>query len=698
MRPRPASMLVAAVLMILAAAPAVASDGGNTPEGLEEGYGLPSFNESQGCGEPSTSNPLATAMGWLGDAELIRGYKGGFYGRSIGAVRDQLVEWVVPMSGGKVVLVHERALPAFQRVTANLAAEQANGNYYTVRPEHTFGFAPRTVGGKFGFSNHAFGTAVDINSTTNPYSAANVLITDMPGWYVAAWKEAGFCWGGEWVDIKDPMHFSWKGPAATPEYGEVPAAQPTATTATGFGTRVASYPLPFGSLDPEGRYVIADATGNGLADVFQVTEKSFGTQVDWSRTNRRHDWCAVDRAAILDVDLEGRDVLLGDYERNGRLDLWLLDRSGPIVDIEIVLRSSEFETTADVATAVPVEPDDIYLLGDHDGDGRVDLFVVRRTADSTDIEVWNGADGFQTVLADVATVLGDTRSAHFAIGDRDLDDSPDLYVLDGSGLRILLNGFDGDVQTPAAPLAADVWEVAVNDFDGDGRDDLWVLHEDGVLDIYRGNTALAGASLTSWFVAANWTCDANEPLYDYEGLFRDDEGNVHEDAIDELGGRGITRGCNPPFNDEFCPDRPITRGEMAALLDRALGLPETTTNFFVDDGDSIFEANINRLAAAGITLGCNPPDNDRFCPGTQVTRGQMAAFLVRGFDLVAGEGSNRFVDDDDSVFEDDIDRLAAAGVTLGCNPPANDRYCPVSNVTRAQMASFIIRAIGTQAS
>ena len=76
----------------------------------------------------------------------------------------------------------------------------------------------------------------------------------------------------------------------------------------------------------------------------------------------------------------------------------------------------------------------------------------------------------------------------------------------------------------------------------------------------------------------------------------------------------------------------------------------------------------------------------------------MAAFLVRGFDLVAGEGSNRFVDDDDSVFEDDIDRLAAAGVTLGCNPPANDRYCPVSNVTRAQMASFIIRAIGTQAS
>ena len=57
MTSRPALVLVA-LLMILAAAPVAASDERNTPEGLEEGYGLPSFNESQGCGEPATSNPL----------------------------------------------------------------------------------------------------------------------------------------------------------------------------------------------------------------------------------------------------------------------------------------------------------------------------------------------------------------------------------------------------------------------------------------------------------------------------------------------------------------------------------------------------------------------------------------------------------------------------------------------------------------
>jgi len=35
---------------------------------------------------------------------------------------------------------------------------------------------------------------------------------------------------------------------------------------------------------------------------------------------------------------------------------------------------------------------------------------------------------------------------------------------------------------------------------------------------------------------------------------------------------------------------------------------------FVDDNESIHEASIEAIAAEGITTGCNPPTNDRFCP------------------------------------------------------------------------------------
>jgi len=77
-----------------------------------------------------------------------------------------------------------------------------------------------------------------------------------------------------------------------------------------------------------------------------------------------------------------------------------------------------------------------------------------------------------------------------------------------------------------------------------------------------------------------------------------------------------------------------------------------------------------------------------------VTRGQMAAFLVRALDLRSPADSDRFVDDNGSEFQHDIEALAAAEVTLGCNPPTNDRYCPTEVVTRGQMAAFLHRALG----
>jgi hypothetical protein len=71
----------------------------------------------------------------------------------------------------------------------------------------------------------------------------------------------------------------------------------------------------------------------------------------------------------------------------------------------------------------------------------------------------------------------------------------------------------------------------------------------------------------------------------------------------------------------------------------------------------------------------------------------MAAFLTRALQLPAYTGPDRFVDDDNSVFEGAIERLAQAGITLGCNPPTNNRFCPNDFVTRGQMAAFLKRAL-----
>jgi hypothetical protein len=180
----------------------------------------------------------------------------------------------------------------------------------------------------------------------------------------------------------------------------------------------------------------------------------------------------------------------------------------------------------------------------------------------------------------------------------------------------------------------------------------------------------------------------------YGGTFVDDDADLFEQAIEWLVYEGITTGCNPPVSDRYCPDGLVTRGQMAAFLVRALGYTDDGGgDLFVDDDGHVFEGAIDRLGAAGVTRGCNPPANDRFCPGRQVTRAEMAAFLTRALGYDNPGAGDWFVDDDGTIYEEAIDRLRFAEVTLGCNPPVNNRYCPTEDVTRGQMAAFLRRAL-----
>lgn len=179
------------------------------------------------------------------------------------------------------------------------------------------------------------------------------------------------------------------------------------------------------------------------------------------------------------------------------------------------------------------------------------------------------------------------------------------------------------------------------------------------------------------------------------GTFLDDDGSVHEGNIEAIAGAGITHGCSQE-GDRFCPGDPVTRGEMAAFLRRALNLPNGETAGFTDTEGSIFAQDIDALAAAGITKGCGDAGSGLFCPDDPVLRGAMAAFLSRALELPNSD-ADTFIDDDGSTFERDIEAIKAAGITVGCNPPENTRFCPSQAVTRAEMATFLARALDLEA-
>ena len=65
---------------------------------------------------------------------------------------------------------------------------------------------------------------------------------------------------------------------------------------------------------------------------------------------------------------------------------------------------------------------------------------------------------------------------------------------------------------------------------------------------------------------------------------------------------------------------------------------------------------------------------------------------------VAVVASHQFTDvDDNNIFHADIAWMADNGITKGCNPPTNDKYCPTANVTREQMGAFMHRLADSQA-
>ena len=183
-----------------------------------------------------------------------------------------------------------------------------------------------------------------------------------------------------------------------------------------------------------------------------------------------------------------------------------------------------------------------------------------------------------------------------------------------------------------------------------------------------------------------WTTHVffSHPTYQpsFNGTFSDDDSSIFEEEIEKILEAGITTGCTQTL---FCPNDPVTRGQMAAFLNRALDLPAGGDAGFLD-ASGTFESDINAIAAADITTGCAP---SYYCPNDTLTRAQMAAFISRAFDLPPAPSAG-FGDAVGHMFEDEINRLAAAGITLGCG---GGNYCPEGVVSRGQMAAFLARAL-----
>jgi hypothetical protein len=163
-------------------------------------------------------------------------------------------------------------------------------------------------------------------------------------------------------------------------------------------------------------------------------------------------------------------------------------------------------------------------------------------------------------------------------------------------------------------------------------------------------------------------------------------------AISRLSALGITVGCG---GENYCPDDPVARDQVAAFIIRSLGEfdpPTPAMQRFTDVPPSnIFYNFVDRMAVLGITQGCTATT---YCPADGLRRDQAATFIIRALGELdpPNPPAQRFADvPPDSPYYRFVDRLAALQITQGCstNPLL---FCPEAPVSRGQIAVFLIKA------
>ena len=258
-------------------------------------------------------------------------------------------------------------------------------------------------------------------------------------------------------------------PTSSPQVGISNVAFfPVAVAATSVTTSLTSFALnrPFavamGDFNGDGNLDLAVTRFNdGLVDIFLGTATgTFPTTPSFEFT----------------VGANPRGIAVGDFNGDGKLDLVVVCRGSNAAEIYLGDGAGNFATTAASVNPVGNQPESV-VVGDFNGDGKLDVAVTHFNTDAVDVLLGNGDGTLQTAVP--YPLPTGSKSRFLTTGDFNNDGRLDLAVTDsGVGkLSILLGNGDGtfqprvDYNTGTTPLG-----VVAGDFNGDGRLDLAVAN------------------------------------------------------------------------------------------------------------------------------------------------------------------------------------------------------------------------------
>ncbi len=454
-------------------------------------------------------------------------------------------------------------------------------------------------------------------------------------------------------------------------------------------------------------------------------------------------------------------VAVGDFNLDGNPDVATVDSNDGLVYVFLGAGNGSFGA----ATAINVGGNPIDITSaDLNGDGIPDLIVPDSVNDQVLVLLGIGNGSFQSPVG----YSTGTLPAAVVTGDFNGDGIPDIAVANSgdSTVSIFTGNGNGTFQAGVAypPLIENpggfIVSLATGEFNGDGVTDfalansgsLFSGNNPGGLDILLGGSCGFSTSPSSFAYddraestsltlfstnpSCSWTASSDSPWLtigptsgigtasiavnltaNTTGLER--VGNItiggqtvqviqwgtqqvfadvvptdyYFDAANLLSTKGITAGCG---TDDYCPTLIVTRDQMAIFIVRTVyhgndNFSYNPSPYFNDVPTTAFGFKwIQKLFELGITASCG---NGDYCPTLNVSRDQMAIFIIRArygsattFDY---PGTPYFTDVPTYYFAFPwIQRLKLDDITGGCGPST---FCPTLFVSRADMAIFIMR-------
>ena len=248
---------------------------------------------------------------------------------------------------------------------------------------------------------------------------------------------------------------------------------------------VASFRASVSSSTPPNFYIV-NRISAGATTMGYLTGSSYYAQAG-----------AVWRSALHETG-SGYAWLFRVGERNGdgNPDMYVLKKQGSFGRLEVhVLSGASGMSTYVLHSLTPLTTGLgnrwILDLADYNRDGVLDLYAINRTGASnrTEVHILNGADAFQSYLLHAATALhptGTDLSWAFEVADYNRDGSPDVYAIKRNGTQGLevhiLSGasrFSSWLLHAATPLGrtgtSNAWDFKVADYDRDAIPDLYAI-------------------------------------------------------------------------------------------------------------------------------------------------------------------------------------------------------------------------------